>query len=178
MPNPTVKILVPKMVVVDDALGKEVLTAVGQMMTKAVEKGLLSETLAQQVIDGLSLRKSRDFPMVEFLSRVVDSCPKIHSGGSKMAALAYRVINAFADAAPGDLIEVSREAQELISAYLDAPDYERQDAQGKTEVIKGWPPAINQYLARMTWPYQDAWAHPLDDDAVAALKATAPTPKG
>jgi len=174
MPSATAKILVPEMVIVEEGLTREVVNVINMMFESAIQKKVTTEETAKAILDSLEIKpRKRDFPMHELLTRIVDSSPDICNGGKKMAALAYRVITAFEEAKPGTVVEVSKEAQELIAKYFDGPEYERADAQGKTEKVKGWPKTINQYVARKTFPYQDAWCAPLTDKQVEEIETKA-----
>jgi len=74
-------------------------------------KKLIAESTANEILACLDVKtKTRDFPMVELLTLIVDNAPDICNGGKKKAAMAYRVITAFEGKAPGDIVEVSKEA--------------------------------------------------------------------
>ena len=174
MPDVTAKILIPPMVQVEEGFTRPMVAAVGQMLGVAVEKKIVAESTANEILMCLDVKtKTRDFQMVELLTLVVDNAPDICNGGKKMAAMAYRVITAFEGKGPGDVVTVSKEAQELIAKYLDSPEYETAGQNGKPEKVKGWPKVVSQAVVRKSYGYQDAWCAPLTDKQAEELE----TPK-
>ena len=170
MSKPTVRIMIPKMVVVKDDTNRALARTIGQMLLGAVERKDIDEKTANRLLDSLKLEpETRDFPIVDLLTRIVDTAPVYHSGNSKLKAQAFRIVEAFEGAVEGKIVEISKDAHDNLKAWLDKPEYEIQGQNGKFEVVKGWPPSINPYLARITVPYQEAVMAPLTDEQFEKL---------
>ena len=105
------------------------------------------------------------YPMRDFVTFLLNTNP-VFEGGTRETAQAHRIELAFAEAKPGDVVEITREAQEKLLDACDKPAFSRVDQQsGKKNKIDGW--ALSAMQVRKSFPYMMAIKEPVEDAQLA-----------
>jgi hypothetical protein len=110
-----------------------------------------------------------EYPMADFVTFLLNTNP-VFEGGTREMAQALRIEEAFTGVKPGDLVTLTREAQEKLVEACDKPAFSRMDQQsGKKNKVDGW--AISAYQARKAASYMLAIKDAADIEAPKAVPA-------